>query len=146
MTLDSEKAGFFKGCIVTGNYSRERHWYQNWLEVYKKSSFHFYSWKKSNMWEFTSLFVANLNIKSIENVFVWCPKLYFMSQKFMKNCAYFGGLAWLSLVIWKLENNKVWKNLIEKSCTEHTDQFIICLNVFFKAYPSSSFYPCVYMK
>lgn len=43
----------------------------------------------------------------------------------MKNCAYFGGLAWLSLVIWKPENNKVWKNLIEKRCTEHTDQFII---------------------
>lgn len=60
-------------------------------------------------------------------MFLYDVQNYFMSQKFMKNHAYFGGLARLSLVIWKPENNKVWKNLIEKSCTEHSDQLIICL-------------------
>lgn len=58
-------------------------------------------------------------------------KTLFYEPEIHENGAYFGILAHLSLVIWKPENNKVWKNLIEKSSIELTERFMICVKFFF---------------
>lgn len=58
-------------------------------------------------------------------------KTLFYEPEIHENGAYFGSLAHHSLVIWKPENNKVWKNLIEKRSTEQTELFMICAKDFF---------------
>lgn len=79
-----------------GSYSVGRHWYWKCIQ---NLPFIFAPEKNP-----TSLFAANLNIKSIENIFVCFPKLYFMSQKFMKMVLI---LVFWHISHWSFENQKI---------------------------------------